>query len=74
MSSSRSNFVLKASVTKYDSSILNTKASVTKYDSSIPQNRLPLEENILRAFLYFSANALSNSLPGQLKPVNWDSA
>ena len=60
MNSSRSNFALKA--------------GVIEYNSSIQQNRLPSEENILRAFLYFSANALSNSLPGQLKSVKWDSA
>ena len=60
MSTSRSNFVLKT--------------NVTEYDSRIPQNRLPSEEQVLRAFLYFNEKSLEDSLPGQHKSVNWASA
>ena len=50
-SSSRYNFVLGT--------------SVTVDDAIIPQNRLPTEENVLRAYQYFLEENLKGSQPAQ---------
>lgn len=60
MSSSRLNFVLGT--------------SITADDSTIPQNRLPSEENVLRAYLFFNEKLLKDFPPGQHKAANWSSA
>lgn len=60
MSSSRFNFVLGT--------------NITSDDSTIPHNRLPSEENVLRAYLFFNEQSLEDFPPGQHKTVNWSSA